>query len=176
MTEQIILAGFGGQGVLLAGQIIAYAGMNEGKNVSWLPSYGPEMRGGTANCSVCLSDDPIGSPLVVTPDTLIVMNQPSLEKFIDTVPEGGVVVADSTLVQDIPEREGVTVCAIPATEIAEQAGLKGLANVVCVGKLFKETGFCSKETLDAAVAKCVPASKPGMLEKNKRAIALGMEA
>ncbi|WP_417142674.1 2-oxoacid:acceptor oxidoreductase family protein [Raoultibacter massiliensis] len=175
-TYNIVLAGFGGQGILFAGKIIATAGLIDDREVSWLPSYGPEMRGGTANCSVCLSDDPIGSPLVVTPDTLIVMNQPSLEKFIDTVPEGGVVVADSTLVQDIPEREGVTVCAIPATEIAEQAGLKGLANVVCVGKLFKETGFCSKETLDAAVAKCVPASKPGMLEKNKRAIALGMEA
>lgn len=175
-TYNIVLAGFGGQGILFAGKIIATAGLIDDREVSWLPSYGPEMRGGTANCSVCLSGDPIGSPLVVTPDTLIVMNQPSLEKFIDTVPEGGVVVADSTLVQDIPEREGVTVCAIPATEIAEQAGLKGLANVVCVGKLFKETGFCSKETLDAAVAKCVPASKPGMLEKNKRAIALGMEA
>ncbi|WP_102374580.1 2-oxoacid:acceptor oxidoreductase family protein [Raoultibacter massiliensis] len=175
-TYNIVLAGFGGQGILFAGKIIATAGLIDDREVSWLPSYGPEMRGGTANCSVCLSDDPIGSPLVVTPDTLIVMNQPSLEKFIDTVPKGGVVVADSTLVQDIPEREGVTVCAIPATEIAEQAGLKGLANVVCVGKLFKETGFCSKETLDAAVAKCVPASKPGMLEKNKRAIALGMEA
>ncbi|MEQ3362567.1 2-oxoacid:acceptor oxidoreductase family protein [Raoultibacter massiliensis] len=175
-TYNIVLAGFGGQGILFAGKIIATAGLIDDREVSWLPSYGPEMRGGTANCSVCLSDDPIGSPLVVTPDTLIVMNQPSLEKFIDTAPEGGVVVADSTLVQDIPEREGVTVCAIPATEIAEQAGLKGLANVVCVGKLFKETGFCSKETLDAAVAKCVPASKPGMLEKNKRAIALGMEA
>lgn len=90
--------------------------------------------------------------------------------------EGGIVVADSTLVQNIPEREGVKLCAIPATEIAEEAGLKGLANVVCVGKLFKETGFCSEETLEAAIEKCVPASKKGMLDKNKRAIALGMEA
>ena len=172
----IVLAGFGGQGILFAGKIIATAGLIDDREVSWLPSYGPEMRGGTANCSVCLADDPIGSPLVVTPDTLIVMNQPSLEKFIDTVADGGIIVADSTLVQDIPEREGVKVCAIPATEIAEKAGLKGLANVVCVGKLFKETGFCSEETLEAAIEKCVPASKTGMLDKNKRAIALGMEA
>ncbi|BDE96466.1 2-oxoacid:acceptor oxidoreductase family protein [Raoultibacter timonensis] len=172
----IVLAGFGGQGILFAGKIIATAGLIDDREVSWLPSYGPEMRGGTANCSVCLADDPIGSPLVVTPDTLIVMNQPSLEKFIDTVADGGIIVADSTLVQDIPEREGVKVCAIPATEIAEKAGLKGLANVVCVGKLFKETGFCSEETLEAAIEKCVPASKKGMLDKNKRAIALGMEA
>lgn len=175
-SYNIVLAGFGGQGILFAGKIIATAGLIDDREVSWLPSYGPEMRGGTANCSVCLADDPIGSPLVVTPDTLIVMNQPSLEKFIDTVAGGGIIVADSTLVQDIPEREGVKVCAIPATEIAEKAGLKGLANVVCVGKLFKETGFCSEETLEAAIEKCVPASKKGMLDKNKRAIALGMEA
>ncbi|WP_102378024.1 2-oxoacid:acceptor oxidoreductase family protein [Raoultibacter timonensis] len=175
-SYNIVLAGFGGQGILFAGKIIATAGLIDDREVSWLPSYGPEMRGGTANCSVCLADDPIGSPLVVTPDTLIVMNQPSLEKFIDTVADGGIIVADSTLVQDIPEREGVKVCAIPATEIAEKAGLKGLANVVCVGKLFKETGFCSEETLEAAIEKCVPASKKGMLDKNKRAIALGMEA
>ena len=175
-SYNIVLAGFGGQGILFAGKIIATAGLIDDREVSWLPSYGPEMRGGSANCSVCLADDPIGSPLVVTPDTLIVMNQPSLEKFIDTVADGGIIVADSTLVQDIPEREGVKVCAIPATEIAEKAGLKGLANVVCVGKLFKETGFCSEETLEAAIEKCVPASKKGMLDKNKRAIALGMEA
>lgn len=175
-SYNIVLAGFGGQGILFAGKIIATAGLIDDREVSWLPSYGPEMRGGTANCSVCLADDPIGSPLVVTPDTLIVMNQPSLEKFIDTVADGGIIVADSTLVQDIPEREGVKVCAIPATEIAEKEGLKGLANVVCVGKLFKETGFCSEETLEAAIEKRVPASKKGMLDKNKRAIALGMEA
>ena len=175
-SYNIVLAGFGGQGILFAGKIIATAGLIDDREVSWLPSYGPEMRGGTANCSVCLADDPIGSPLVVTHDTLIVMNQPSLEKFIDTVADGGIIVADSTLVQDIPEREGVKVCAIPATEIAEKEGLKGLANVVCVGKLFKETGFCSEETLEAAIEKCVPASKKGMLDKNKRAIALGMEA
>ena len=150
-SYNIVLAGFGGQGILFAGKIIATAGLIDDREVSWLPSYGPEMRGGTANCSVCLADDPIGSPLVVTPDTLIVMNQPSLEKFIDTVADGGIIVADSTLVQDIPEREGVKVYAIPATEIAEKAGLKGLANVVCVGKLFKETGFCSEETLEAAI-------------------------
>ncbi len=175
-SYNIVLAGFGGQGVLFAGKIIATAGLIDDREVSWLPSYGPEMRGGTANCSVCLADDPIGSPLVVAPDTLVVMNQPSLEKFENVVAEGGVIVADSTLVQNVPERDDVRVFAIPATELAEENGLKGLANVVCVGKLFKETGFCSEETLYAAVEKCVPASKKGMLEKNKRALVLGMEA
>lgn len=174
-TYNIVLAGFGGQGILFAGKIIATAGLIEDREVSWLPSYGPEMRGGTANCSVCLADDPIGSPLVVEPDVLIAMNQPSLEKFEHAVASGGVIVADSTLVQNISDIEGVKVCAIPATEIAEENGLKGLANVVCVGKLFKETGFCSADALDRAVEKCVPASKKGMLDKNKRALALGME-
>lgn len=175
-SYNIVLAGFGGQGILFAGKIIATAGLIDDREVSWLPSYGPEMRGGTANCSVCLADDPIGSPLVVAPDTLVVMNQPSLDKFEDAVAEGGTIIADSTLVQNIPAIEGARIFAIPATEIAEENGLKGLANVVCVGKLFKETGFCSAETLDKAIEKCVPASKKGMLDKNKRALALGMEA
>ena len=112
-SVNMVLAGFGGQGVLFAGKLIAYAGLLEDREVSWLPSYGPEMRGGTANCSVCLSDDPIGSPLVLAPDVLVAMNQPSLDKFEASVAEGGIVVADSTLVQRIPEIEGVRMCAIP---------------------------------------------------------------
>lgn len=175
-NHNIVLAGFGGQGILFAGKIIALTGLIEDREVSWLPSYGPEMRGGTANCSVCLADEPIGSPLVLTPDTLVVMNQPSLDKFVDSVAKGGTIVADSTLVQDIPEVEGVNVYSIPATEIAEKNGLKGLANVVCVGKLFKELAFCTPETLDKAIEKCVPATKIEKLEQNKRALQLGMEA
>lgn len=172
----IVLAGFGGQGILFAGKFIAYAGLMEDREVSWLPSYGPEMRGGTANCSVCLSDEPIGSPLVTAPDALIAMNQPSLDKFEGGVAEGGVVVADSTLIQRIPDIPGARVCAIPATAMAEEAGFKKLANIICVGKLFAETGFCRAETLDAAMAKCVPAGKAAMLEMNKKALRLGMEA
>lgn len=126
-SVNMVLAGFGGQGVLFAGKLIAYAGLLEDREVSWLPSYGPEMRGGTANCSVCLSDDPIGSPLVLAPDVLVAMNQPSLDKFEASVAEGGIVVADSTLVQRIPEIEGVRMCAIPATAMAEEAGFKKLA-------------------------------------------------
>lgn len=125
-SVNMVLAGFGGQGVLFAGKLIAYAGLLEDREVSWLPSYGPEMRGGTANCSVCLSDDPIGSPLVLAPDVLVAMNQPSLDKFERSVAEGGIVVADSTLVQRIPEIEGVRMCAIPATAMAEEAGFKKL--------------------------------------------------
>ena len=176
MNLQMIFAGFGGQGVLLMGQLIAYAGMVMGKEVSWMPSYGPEMRGGTANCSVTLSDDPVGSPLVVEPNMLVVMNQPSLEKFRDAVVPGGVVVADATMVPDVPAIEGVRVVSLPATAMAEEHGLKGLANVILVGKLFAETGFCDRATLDAAIGKCVPARKAAMVEKNKQALQIGIEA
>lgn len=174
--HDIVLAGFGGQGILFAGKVIATAGLIEGRELSWLPSYGPEMRGGTANCSVCLSDEPIGSPLVTAPDALVVMNQPSFDKFKDAVVPGGVVVADSTLVPDIGPVDGVEVFAIPATAMAEEAGLKGLANIICVGKLFAEVGFCEKETLFAAVEKCVPPRKAAMVEKNKQALEIGMRA
>ena len=172
----ILLAGFGGQGVLFAGKLIAYAGLLEDREVSWLPSYGPEMRGGTANCSVCLSDDPIGSPLVLAPDVLVAMNQPSFDKFEDAVAPGGVVVADATLVQRVPAIDGVKTCAIPATAMAEEAGFKQLANIILAGKVFVETGFCKEETLWKAIEKCVPASKAAMLEMNKRALQLGIDA
>ena len=141
-----VVAGFGGQGSLFAGKVIATAGLIEDREVSWMPSYGPEMRGGTANCSVCLSDDPIGSPLVLAPNALVAMNQPSLDKFERSVTEGGVVVADSTLianVPDIPDVPGVNVCAISATAMAEEAGFKKLANIIMAGKLFAETRFCA---------------------------------
>ena len=172
---RIVLAGFGGQGILFAGKVIAYAGLIEGREVSWLPSYGPEMRGGTANCSVTLSDDPVGSPLVVEPNMLVVMNQPSLEKFRDAVVPGGVVV-DSTLVQRVPEIPGVRMRALPATAMAEEAGFKKLANIILAGKLYAETSFCEEETLWKAMEKCVPARKAAMLEMNKQALRLGMEA
>ena len=172
----IVLAGFGGQGVLFAGKLIAYAGLLEGREVSWLPSYGPEMRGGTANCSVCLSDDPIGSPLVTSPNALVAMNQPSLDKFEGSVVEGGVAVVDSTLVQRVPEIPGVRMRALPATAMAEEAGFKKLANIILAGKLYAETSFCEEETLWKAMEKCVPARKAAMLEMNKQALGLGMEA
>ena len=124
---QIVLAGFGGQGVLFAGKVISYAGLIENRELSWLPSYGPEMRGGTANCSVTLSDEPIGSPLVTEPNALVAMNQPSFDKFIDVVADGGVVIVDTDMVPDAHERAGVKVISIPATKMAEDAGLKGLA-------------------------------------------------
>lgn len=173
---QTVLAGFGGQGILFAGKVIASAGLVEDRELSWLPSYGPEMRGGTASCSVTLSDDPIGSPLVMNPNALVVMNQPSYDKFIDTVAPGGVVVVDSTLVLSMKERDDVTTVALPATEIAEKEGLKGLANIVLVGKLWALTQFCERQNLDASIDHVVPAKKQAMVALNKQALEIGIQA
>lgn len=169
----MVFAGFGGQGVLFAGKVVAYAGLIEGRELSWLPSYGPEMRGGTANCSVCLSDEAIGSPLVTNPNVLVAMNRPSLEKFVNEVEPGGVILLDSSLIDVQVERDDVTTYYVPASTLAEENGLKGLANIILVGKLFKEAGFCSEETLDKALQKCIPARKASMLDFNRKAIEIG---
>jgi 2-oxoglutarate ferredoxin oxidoreductase subunit gamma len=169
----IMLAGFGGQGILFAGKIIAYAGMIDGREISWLPSYGPEMRGGTANCSVCLSDEPIGSPLVTEPDALIAMNLPSYERFIGEVVPGGVVVVDSTMVGTCTLRKDVEYYTVPATSLAEENGLKGLANVILVGKLLAATGFSTEDICKQAIEKSVSAKHADLAEANKRALELG---
>lgn len=171
-----VLAGFGGQGVLFAGKVIANAGLIEDRELSWLPSYGPEMRGGTANCSVTLSDSPIGSPLVTNPNGLIAMNQPSYDKFVGQVAELGVVVADSDLIEGIEPRSGVEVVGIPASKLAQEGGLAGLSNIVLLGKFWEKTRFCERETIDAAIEKSVPPSKAALVEKNKRALQIGIDA
>ncbi len=171
-----ILAGFGGQGVLFAGKVIASAGLIESRELSWLPSYGPEMRGGTANCSVTLSDEPIGSPLVTVPNCLIAMNQPSYDKFCDTVSPGGVIVVDSSMVQDIHDVKGVATYAIEATRLAQDAGLDGLGNIVLVGKLWECFEFCDRKTLDDAIDASVPKSKEWLIDKNKQALQIGIDA
>jgi 2-oxoglutarate ferredoxin oxidoreductase subunit gamma len=168
-----VLAGFGGQGILFMGKAIAYAGLLEGREVSWLPSYGPEMRGGTANCSVCISDNQIGCPLVTEPDALIVMNQPSFEKFVPMVKPGGVIVVESSIITAKVERDDVTVHYVPATTLAEEHGLKGLANIILMGKLLASTGFCKKETMAKTMEKIVPARKAHLVPKNIEAIELG---
>ena len=171
MTHEFLIAGFGGQGLLFAGKFLVNKGMMEGKEVSWLPSYGPEMRGGTANCSVCVSDDPIACPLVVNPDVLVVMNTPSYEKFIGDVVPGGVAILDSSLIDLKCDRDDITVCYVPATALADEHGLRSLANMILFGKMLKETGFTSIETLE----KVVPAKKAHLIESNLKAVALGME-
>lgn len=175
MTHEILLAGFGGQGILFAGKILAYSGLMDDKEVSWLPSYGPEMRGGTCNCSVCISDEPIGSPLVTEPSILIVMNTPSMEKFADAVKPGGVIIADSTMVDVKTDRTDVSAYYIPATQIAQENGLAGGANIVLLGKLFKETKIVTPETFKKAIEKVVPAKKAALAANNLKAVQLGID-
>lgn len=176
MTTEILLAGFGGQGVLFAGKILAYCGLMDSKEISWLPSYGPEMRGGTANCSVCISDKPIGSPLVLAPDILIAMNQPSYDKFISAVKPGGTAFIDSTLIDSQCLRNDISCFYIPATQLAEDNELKGGSNIILLGKLIKETGLFSPETVKKAVEKVVPPSKAHLIANNFRAFELGLDS
>jgi 2-oxoglutarate ferredoxin oxidoreductase subunit gamma len=175
MTTNILLAGFGGQGILFAGKFIAYKGLTEGRELSWLPSYGPEMRGGTANCSVILSDDPVGSPIVSEPDVLIVMNLPSLDKYEKTVVPGGKIFVDSTLIERKVERSDVDVYYIPATSLAQQIGAPTLANMIMVGKFIKETGAVSHDNLDAALKKVVSARHQDLFDINLKAINTGYD-
>ncbi len=172
---KIILAGFGGQGILFAGKVLAYAGLKAGREVSWLPSYGPEMRGGTANCSVVISDKPVGSPIIPNPDVLIAMNRPSLDKFEASLPAGALVITDSSLVDREVERTDVKAIAIPAKEIALSAGLGNLANMVIVGRLIKETGLYTLDEIKAGLEKSIPPTKAALLESNLKAIKLGYE-
>ena len=172
-TTQILIAGFGGQGVLFAGKFLAYKGLTEEKQVSWLPSYGPEMRGGTANCSIILSDDPVGSPIVSTPDALIAMNLPSYDKYEPTVIPGGKIFVDSTLIGRKANRDDVDTFYIPATKMAAEAGIPTLANMIIVGKMIKETGAVSFENLIDAMKKVVSAKHAELLEINIKALESG---
>ncbi|MEG1887709.1 MAG: 2-oxoacid:acceptor oxidoreductase family protein [Oscillospiraceae bacterium] len=171
---KMLFAGFGGQGILFVGKVAVYAGLCDGYEVSWLPSYGPEMRGGTANCSVCISDEMISSPLVVNPGIFVAMNQPSYEKFINDVTPGGYVFVDSTLINVTDPRKDVKLFEIPATKLAEENDLKGLANIIMLGKLYKETNYCRFDGLKAGVEHCIPPRKQHLLEPNMKAIEIGM--
>ena len=169
----ILLSGFGGQGILFAGKFLAYKGLIENKNVSWLPSYGPEMRGGTASCSVIISDEAVGSPIVSAPDVLVAMNLPSLDKFEPTVKSGGVIICDSTLIERKVNRDDLTVYYVNATKLADENGLKGLANMIIMGKLLSVTGEYTEEGIENTLAKVIPAKKASMLDFNRKALALG---
>ena len=172
-TTKILIAGFGGQGVLFTGKALAYTGLKAGKEVSWLPSYGPEMRGGTANCSVILSDSPVGSPIVSTPDLLMVMNLPSLDKYEDAAVAGAKIFVDSTLVDRKVRRTDVTAYYIPATKMAKDAGFPTLANMIMVGKIIKEAGVISHDGVKEALSKVVSAKHADLLDINLKAIEAG---
>ena len=172
-TKQFLFSGFGGQGILFAGKFIAYKGLIEDKQVSWLPSYGPEMRGGTASCSVIVSDEPVGSPIVTYPDVLVAMNLPSLDRFEGKVAPGGMIFLDSSLIEREVVRKDVTVFRIPATKLAGENGFPTLANMIIVGKILKELGEYNDEGLKAALAKVISAKHADMMEVNRKAIDLG---
>lgn len=172
MQTEIIIAGFGGQGALFAGQLLAYAAMDEGYHVTWIPSYGPEMRGGTANCTVVISDEPIGSPLVRNPKAVITMNQPSLEKFAPHVAAGGVLVVNSTAVQ-APALPGRRVIAVPATEEAERLGSAKVANLMLLGALLAALPVLSLEAVERALEAHLPAHHRDKLAANRQALRRG---
>ena len=173
MTTKILYAGFGGQGILFAGKVLAYKGLVENKQLSWLPSYGPEVRGGTANCSVTLSDEPIGSPIFAHPDVLVAMNVPSLDRFEDSVVPGGLILIDSNLIERPVRRTDVRVFAIPSTKIAADLGTSSLANMVLTGKLLKECEGLSLDNIDTVLHKVISARKADLYESNLKAIEAG---
>ena len=174
-TTQILIAGFGGQGILFAGKFLAYKGLLEDLQVSWLPSYGPEMRGGTANCNVILSEEAVGSPIVTDPDVLIAMNLPSLEKYENTVVPGGQIYVDSTLISKKVERSDVQVFYIPATKMANDAGVPTLANMVMMGCVLKNNPELTFDGTAETMQKLVPAKKANLVELNMKALEAGRD-
>ena len=174
-TTEILIAGFGGQGILFSGKFLAYKGLVEDLQVSWLPSYGPEMRGGTANCNIILSDTPVGSPIITAPNVLIAMNLPSLEKYVNTVVSGGQIYIDSSLIGAMVERDDVDVFYIPATQMAKDEGLGNLANMIIIGHLLENHPELSFDGVENVVEKLVPAKKAALKELNNKALALGRD-
>ena len=173
MQTEIIVSGFGGQGVLFAGQLLSYAAMDAGKEVTWIPSYGPEMRGGTAICSVIVADEEIGSPLVRYPKAVIAMNLPSLDKYEATVSPGGILVVNSSMVNREVMRKDIRVVVIPANEIAEQLGDKRMTNMVLLGGLLVNLPILPIEALEKAVEGHLPARHHKLLPLNYQALRQG---
>ncbi len=174
-TTNILISGFGGQGVLFTGKFLAYEGLLEGREVTWLPSYGPEMRGGTASCSVIISDTAIGSPLVPHPDILIAMNLPSLDRYEDAVVPGGMIFYDSSLIERPVKRADVRSFGVPATKLAGEAGMPTLANMIVMGKMLRESALFPYDAVDRTIQKVVSAKGQNLVELNKKAIAMGYE-
>ena len=174
-TTQYLFAGFGGQGILFSGKFLAYKGLTEEMQVSWLPSYGPEMRGGTASCSVIISDTPVGSPIVSKPDVLVAMNLPSLDKYEDSVVSGGTIFVDSSLIERKVNRTDVNVHYIPATKLASDNNMPTLANMIIVGKILKELGGYDEQSVNTALSKVISAKHADMLNVNLKAMQIGAE-
>ena len=175
MQEEIIFSGFGGQGALFAGQLLAYAALNEGKHVTWIPSYGPEMRGGTAHCIVVVSDEEIGSPIVRNPTSAVVLNNPSMDKYEPLVKPGGVLVVNRSLIAKLASRQDIRVVDVPANELAVEVGSAKMANVVLLGALLETTKAVSLDAVMRALDEHLPAKARKLLDANKQALQKGAE-
>jgi 2-oxoglutarate ferredoxin oxidoreductase subunit gamma len=176
VTYEIILSGFGGQGILFLGKMIALAGMIDGKEVSWIPSYGPEMRGGTANCSVVVSDRRIGTPVVTHPNVLVAMNRPSLEKFESTMQPGGHLLINKTLIEIPHTRQDIDVTYLEITGLAGELGNPRLANIVALGGLIGRVGLVSRDAVIEALKKELSGKKAALLDLNLKALDAGQQA
>jgi len=176
MRESVIMSGFGGQGILLMGQLLCYAGMHEGKNVTWMPSYGPEMRGGTANCTVMLSSDRVGSPVTRYPFTLVAMNKASLDKFESAIQPNGFLVINSSLVDREPTRTDLTYIKVPANKIAEEAGTLQVTNMAALGAYVAGRGVVSLDSVIIALRRMIPEHRKELLAVNEEALCRGAEA
>jgi len=175
-NEKVIVAGFGGQGVMLLGQILAYAANEEGLHTIWIPSYGPETRGGTANCSVVISENPIHSPIVSECDTLIAFNEPSLKKFEHTVKQGGTIIANSGLISDYPYRKDVSSYPIDVSKTALDLGNLKVINIVALGAYLKLSGRFDKQKIETVFEKLFTGDKAKLIDVNKQALDAGMQA
>jgi 2-oxoglutarate ferredoxin oxidoreductase subunit gamma len=173
MLEEIIIAGFGGQGVMSMGQLIAYAGMIEGKGVSWLPSYGPEQRGGTANCAVVVSNKPVGSPLVTSPSTAIILNNPSFDKFEPLVRHGGLLLINSSLVIRTSKRKDIKIIELPATDLANSLGSSRVANMILLGAFLEHTKMVSINSVFESLKKVLSSDKHHLIDVNMKALNKG---
>ena len=174
VNHQIFLAGFGGQGILFAVKYLVYTGMLAGYEVSWMPSYGPEMRGGTCNCSVNISDEPVDTPIILHPSILCVMNLPSFDKFESATVPGGKVFIDSSLIERAPVRTDVENFLIPATGLAREQNMTKLANMILVGKIIKSAGLDDPALIEQTMKKVVPAKKPELFDLNMKALQIGL--
>ncbi len=172
-TKEFLFSGFGGQGILFAGKFMAYKGLMEGKQVSWLPSYGPEMRGGTASCGIIISDGAVGSPIVSNPDILVAMNLPSLDRYESAVKKGGMIFYDSSLIERPLQRTDVKAFAVPATRLAGENGFPTLGNMILVGKILAALGEFDEAGVEAALGKVISAKHADMLAVNHKALELG---
>ncbi|MCD7779322.1 MAG: 2-oxoacid:acceptor oxidoreductase family protein [Candidatus Gastranaerophilales bacterium] len=176
MDSNVLIAGFGGQGVLFIGQLLAAACMEEGLNVTWYPAYGAEMRGGTVNCTVCMSDDEVACAYVETPENVIALNAPSFERFENKIKSGGIMIVNSSLVKSAPSRTDITYKFVPMTDIAHNSGHEKMANIVSLGAFLKTFPVAKKESITSAMKKKLTGKKASMLEGNIQAFEQGFAA